>query len=105
MIGREAYHNPWWLASWDARHFGQADYASTREDIEERMVDYMLRLQAEEGMGWYGIARHMLGLRHGLPGARHWRQVWSDHRLKTEDPRHVMALARQGREVAAPAAV
>jgi tRNA-dihydrouridine synthase A len=35
----------------------------------------------------------MLGLRHGLPGARKWRQVWSDHRLKTLDPEAVMALA------------
>ncbi|EGI78387.1 tRNA-dihydrouridine synthase A [Hylemonella gracilis ATCC 19624] len=98
MIGREAYHNPWWLASWDRLYFGEPGSAATREDIEERMVDYMLRMQAEEGLGWYGIARHMLGLRHGLPGARRWRQVWSDHRLKGEDPRQVMALAHQGVE-------
>ncbi|EYC51169.1 tRNA-dihydrouridine synthase A [Hylemonella gracilis str. Niagara R] len=94
MIGREAYHNPWWLASWDRLYFGESGPATSREDIEARMVDYMLRLQAEEGLGWYGIARHMLGLRHGLPGARRWRHVWSDHRLKAEDPRQVMALAR-----------
>jgi tRNA-dihydrouridine synthase A len=36
----------------------------------------------------------MLGLRHGLPGARRWRQVWSDHRLKTLPARDVMTLAR-----------
>jgi tRNA-dihydrouridine synthase A len=100
MIGREAYHNPWWLASWDAGYFGESGSAVSREDIEARMVDYMLRMQAEEGLGWYGIARHMLGLRHGLPGARRWRQVWSDHRLKAEDPRRVMALAHQGAELA-----
>ena len=23
MIGREAYHNPWWLAQWDAEFFGE----------------------------------------------------------------------------------
>jgi tRNA-dihydrouridine synthase A len=103
MIGREAYHNPWWLASWDAGHFGESGPAVSREDIEARMVDYMLRMQAEEGLGWYGIARHMLGLRHGLPGARRWRQVWSDHRLKAENPRRVMALAHQGAEFAAHA--
>jgi tRNA-dihydrouridine synthase A len=22
MIGREAYHNPWWLAAWDAAFYG-----------------------------------------------------------------------------------
>jgi tRNA-dihydrouridine synthase A len=35
----------------------------------------------------------MLGLRNGLPGARRWRQVWSDHRLKTERPSAVSAVA------------
>jgi tRNA-dihydrouridine synthase A len=35
----------------------------------------------------------MLGLRNGLPGARRWRQVWSDHSLKDLHPRDVMALA------------
>jgi tRNA-dihydrouridine synthase A len=36
----------------------------------------------------------MLGLRHGLHGARKWRQVWSDHRLKPLPPREVWALAQ-----------
>jgi tRNA-dihydrouridine synthase A len=35
----------------------------------------------------------MLGLRHGLPGARRWRQVWSDHKLKALHPADVMAIA------------
>ncbi|WP_242671125.1 tRNA dihydrouridine(20/20a) synthase DusA [Hylemonella gracilis] len=100
MVGREAYHNPWWLASWDRLYFGEPGPAQSREDVEARMVDYMVRVQAEEGLGWYGIARHMLGLRHGLPGARRWRQVWSDHRLKAEDPRHVMALAHGAADIA-----
>jgi tRNA-dihydrouridine synthase A len=39
----------------------------------------------------------MLGLRHGLPGARRWRQVWSDHRLKHLPAAEVMALARAAR--------
>jgi tRNA-dihydrouridine synthase A len=37
----------------------------------------------------------MLGLRNGLPGARRWRQVWSDHRLKTLPAHEVMAMARE----------
>lgn len=97
MIGREAYHNPWWLASWDERYFGAVPSTLTREAVEEQMVAYMLRAQAEDGAPWHTIARHMLGLRHGLPGARRWRQVWSDHRLKGLDPREVLALAH-GRE-------
>ena len=95
MIGREAYHNPWWLASWDAQFYGQPpdSQPASRDAVEQQMVDYMRHMAKTEGVGWYAIARHMLGLRHGLPGARRWRQVWSDHKLKGLDPIEVMALA------------
>ena len=95
MIGREAYHNPWWLAEWDAEFFGEAPNVLTREDVERQMCDYMVREAATHGTPWSNIARHMLGLRNGLPGARRWRQVWSDHKLKEMDPHAVMALAHQ----------
>ena len=95
MVGREAYHNPWWLARWDTLHLGGVERALTREGIEEAMVDYMEREARSHGTPWYAIARHMLGLRNGLPGARRWRQVWSDHRLKQLPAREVMAQARR----------
>jgi tRNA-dihydrouridine synthase A len=93
MVGREAYHNPWWLASWDEAFYGAAPRGLTRESVEAQMVDYMAREFAEHGTPWYAIARHMLGLRHGLPGARRWRQVWSDHKLKSLDASEMKALA------------
>jgi tRNA-dihydrouridine synthase A len=93
MVGREAYHNPWWLASWDHAFFGAVADGKTRESVELQMVDYMAVQAAEHGTPWPTMARHMLGLRHGLPGARRWRQVWSDHKLKNLHPREVMALA------------
>ena len=95
MVGREAYHNPWWLAEWDAEFFGAGEQTLTREEVESLMCDYMTREAAEHGTHWWPIARHMLGLRNGLPGARRWRQVWSDHRLKTLPAHEVMALARE----------
>jgi tRNA-dihydrouridine synthase A len=93
MVGREAYHNPWFMASWDADFFGAAPSGLTREEVEVQMCDYMSREFAEHGTPHSAIARHMLGLRHGLPGSRRWRQVWSDHRLKHLPPHEVMALA------------
>ena len=93
MIGREAYHNPWWLAEWDAVFFKEPPSTLTREDVELKMCDYMAREAAEHGTSWSNIARHMLGLRNGLAGARRWRQVWSDHKLKNLPPQEVMALA------------
>jgi len=93
MLGREAYHNPWWLTSWDAAFYGAPAVELTREQVEAQMCDYMAREMAAHGTPWATIARHMLGLRHGLPGARRWRQVWSDHKLKALSPHAVMALA------------
>ncbi|WP_087083297.1 tRNA dihydrouridine(20/20a) synthase DusA [Comamonas thiooxydans] len=94
MVGREAYHNPWWMASWDALYYQDESRERTREQIEEQMVLYMEREAREHGTHWYSIARHMLGLRNGLAGARRWRQVWSDHRLKSLPAHEVMKLAR-----------
>jgi tRNA-dihydrouridine synthase A len=94
MVGREAYHNPWLLTRWDERFYGAAASSLDRDAVEEQMVAYMERAHAEDGCPWYAIARHMLGLHHGLRGARKWRQVWSDHRLKPLPPREVWALAR-----------
>ncbi|MBC7918145.1 MAG: tRNA dihydrouridine(20/20a) synthase DusA [Rhodoferax sp.] len=94
MLGREAYHNPFWLAEWDATFFGASAAELSRDVVEEQMVAYMEREARDHGTSWYAIARHMLGLRHGQPGARKWRQVWSDHRLKGLPARDVMAQAR-----------
>lgn len=95
MVGREAYHHPWWLAGWDATYFGATDEPPTREGVEEAMVAYMEREAAARGTPWASIARHMMGLYNGLSGARRWRQVWSDHRLKSLPAREVMALAHE----------
>ena len=97
MIGRQAYHQPGWLASWDARFFGDADRPLNCEEVEEAMVRYM---QAQVGLPWAMVARHMLGLRSGQVGARRWRRVWSDHRLKSLPPAQVAALAAEQLKVA-----
>ncbi len=105
MVGREAYHNPWVMTNWDAQFWpcalGQSAGSATataapltREAVEAAMVDYMATQLTAHGTPWSHIARHMLGLRNGTPGARRWRQVWSDHRLKTRSPHEVMALAQ-----------
>ncbi|MBL8314980.1 MAG: tRNA dihydrouridine(20/20a) synthase DusA [Rubrivivax sp.] len=94
MLGRHAYHEPWALASWDARFFGAVPPVADREAAEAAFVAYLTRLAAQ-GVPWPHAARHMLGLHNGLPGARRWRQVWSDHRLKGEAPATVSRLARQ----------
>jgi len=91
MVGREAYHNPWLLSHWDEA-LGAKPFQLTHDDVEAQMVDYMAQ-QAARGVPWFAVSRHMLGLRHGQAGARKWRQVWSDHRLKNQPVSEVAALA------------
>ena len=99
MVGRHAYHHPFAMAGWDARFFGAHGAVPTRDDVEQGYVRYMEALAAQ-GVPWTHASRHMLGLRNGLPGARRWRQVWSDHRLKAESPRLVSERAGASAEAA-----
>ncbi|MEF7615776.1 tRNA dihydrouridine(20/20a) synthase DusA [Aquincola sp. MAHUQ-54] len=96
MLGRQAYHEPWSMAEWDARFFGASGPAPVREEVEASMVEYMERHVAAGG-AWSHVARHCMGLWNGTPGARRWRQAWSDHSLKAMSPRGVAARAAASR--------
>ena len=104
MLGREAYYRPWLMTEWDTLFYGDAHTPPLPEVVEEAMVRYMERAFAQDGCPWYAIARHMLGLYHGRRGARLWRQVWSDHRLKPLPPREVLARAHAAMAQAAAVA-
>ncbi len=96
MVGRHAYHEPWSMAGWDERFFGDSPRCkdgNDRDAVEDAMVVYMARLDAA-GVPWGHASRHMLGLRNGQPGARRWRQVWSDSRYKSGAPAAAQAEAR-----------
>jgi tRNA-dihydrouridine synthase A len=96
MVGREAYHHPWTMAGWDADFLGAPAGLPRREQVEAGMLRYMEGLQAR-GLPWTHAARHMLGLWNGTPGARRWRQVWSNHRLKDQPAAQVARLAEAAR--------
>jgi tRNA-dihydrouridine synthase A len=76
MIGRAAYHDPWLLADTDARIYGDPPTGTTRRDVVEAMLPYIER-ELASGTRLHSITRHMLGLFHGVPGARAWRRMLS----------------------------
>jgi tRNA-dihydrouridine synthase A len=87
MIGREAYHNPYSMAGWDARFYGDAMPVKSREQVLEAMIPYIsaeLDRYGPLGLRLNSITRHMLGLMAGLPGARGYRQMLSDARRLAE---------------------
>jgi tRNA-dihydrouridine synthase A len=77
MVGRHAYHEPWFLAEVDRLWFGDAHALPTRDAVVRAMRDYATRAVAG-GTPLRAVTRHMLGLYQGLPGARAWRRTLSD---------------------------
>ncbi len=75
MIGREAYHNPYWLTTWDHAFFGGELGFAEREQLEAEMEAYIGRhLTVNPDFHVHNVRRHLVGLHKGLPGARAWRR-------------------------------
>jgi tRNA-dihydrouridine synthase A len=73
MLGRAAYHTPSLLAQADARIFGDGAPA----DVAAALGAYRDYVASELAKGTHlaAMTRHMLGLFHGVPGARTWRRI------------------------------
>ena len=76
MIGRQAYHDPYFLAQLEAQHFGAT--LPSRQDVAVAMLDYIER-ELGRGERLHRMTRHMLGLFNGRPGARAWRRMLSEN--------------------------
>ena len=77
MLGRTAYHDPFFLAQVDARLFGDEAPPPARADVVASMLPYV-EAQLSRGTPLRAIVRHMLGLYHGCRGGRRYRQLLSD---------------------------
>ncbi len=73
MLGRAAYHTPAILADVDRRFYDAAD-APEPEAVVAAMLPY-IAAEIADGTPLARVTRHMLGLFHGRPGARRWRQI------------------------------
>lgn len=73
MLGRAAYHEPALLGQVDRRFFGEGDEVGPFAALEAYRP-YM-QAQLEAGTPLPHMARHMLGVMHGLPGARAFRRI------------------------------
>ena len=82
MIGRKAYHDPWFLVRLQARvldpALGRRARVPSRAEVVRQMADYAER-QLSAGARLHQVTRHMLGLYAGLPGARRWRRFLAEH--------------------------
>ncbi|TVS10914.1 MAG: tRNA dihydrouridine(20/20a) synthase DusA [Wenzhouxiangella sp.] len=76
MLGRAAYQNPWILV--ETGRALSLPVAVSRRAVVEIMADYAAGHIARGGR-LQQVARHMLGLFHGCPGAKRWRQMLSQN--------------------------
>ncbi len=83
MMGRAAYETSWILSQVDKEIFGLSAPPVTRRQIVSAMQNY-LEQELPKGVKVHNVTRHMLGLFHGCPGARRWRQILTIEATKPE---------------------
>ncbi|MER8683316.1 tRNA dihydrouridine(20/20a) synthase DusA [Mesorhizobium sp. M0306] len=81
MLGRAAYHTPGILTGIDAAFYGGTAEPFDFAALIDAMADYAAR-HIKKGGRLGHVTRHMVGLFHGLPGARRYRQILSTEATK-----------------------
>ena len=75
MIGRTAYHSPYFLAEIEKEIFNNHNILS-RTEVIERMFPY-IKEEASKGTRLNQIMRHTIGLFHGQKGSADWKRYLS----------------------------
>ena len=77
MIGRAAYHSPYFLADIEREIFNN-DNLLTRAEIIEQMIPY-IKEETKKGTRLNQIMRHTIGLFHGQKGSSYWQRYLSEN--------------------------
>ena len=77
MIGRAAYHTPYFLADIEKEIFKNKTILS-RQEVIEKLIPYV-KEEIKKGTRLNQIMRHTLGLFHGQSGASYWKRYLSEN--------------------------
>jgi len=83
MLGREAYHNPYLLAQFDAQFYGSNESPRSRQEVIHALLPY-IEQELTEGTPLHSMTRHLHGLFLGCRGAKAWRRFLSENDNKTD---------------------
>tara|TARA_Y100000310_G_scaffold343826_1_gene453314 strand:+ start:739 stop:1725 length:987 start_codon:yes stop_codon:yes gene_type:complete len=75
MVGRAAYHSPYFLAEIERKIFNNNN-VPTRSEIMEKMIPY-IHDETKKGTRLNQIMRHTIGLFHGQKGSTQWKRYLS----------------------------
>ena len=81
MVGRAAYHNPLILRHVDQVLYGEEDVMIGIEEIRDAMCDYA-QTHLDRGGKLHQVTRHIIGMFHGVAGARQFRRILSTQAQK-----------------------
>jgi tRNA-dihydrouridine synthase A len=99
MLGRAAYHEPGLLSGVDGMLSPDDFTVPDIRDVVSTMAEYAVRHIARGGR-LNQVTRHMLGLFHGRPGARTWRQMMSVDVSRPDADTNLMLRALDAVEMA-----
>ena len=77
MIGRAAYHTPYFLAGIEKEIF-KSETIPSRQEVIENLIPY-IKEELKKGTRLNQIMRHTLGLFHGQSGASYWKRYLSEN--------------------------
>ena len=76
MLGRVVYHQPYLLCDVDTQIYQQNTSRISREQVLLDFIEY-IKNQNNQGVPIRSMTRHILGLYHGQPNAKKFRQLLS----------------------------
>ncbi|MFD1882297.1 tRNA dihydrouridine(20/20a) synthase DusA [Paracoccus pacificus] len=91
MVGRAAYHQPWQILGQADLLWGQNPPFDDPVAVAQDMRD-VIGAHAATGAPMHRYTRHMLGLFHGMPGARGWRRQLSEGAARAADRASALAV-------------
>ena len=77
MIGRAAYHTPYFLAEIEKEIFNNNNIP-TRSEVMGQMIPYIMN-ETKKGTRVNQIMRHTIGLFHGQKGSSYWKRYLSEN--------------------------
>lgn len=97
MVGREAYSNPYFIASIDRALFGElSQNTPSREQVIEQYAEYCEQNLAKNPHArLHHMSRHVLGLFSGQAGGKHFRRYLSEHAPKKDATAATLIQAMQ----------
>lgn len=89
MIGRKAYEDPYFFSRIDSEIFGDNREVSSRKEVLLSLLPYLESIVSGGGRPNH-VLRHIMGLFHGVPGARSFRRYLSENMYSTDNLKELL---------------